>query len=150
MTNVRAKRYIMQISPGGSDFGSFEEFEGHEGEEFTKSLLDEQTREIIDCRMIVSKTPKEGYDELILEGIGIQRLEGEWFVKILERIGEEDEEAITIFRSAKPSERRGYMLRSMMEEQKSERKTDIMTTELEERKRRKKQLTDVILRKKKS
>ncbi len=142
------KKYIMQISPGDSDFGKFDQFEGHEGEEYTWDLLDEEFKAQTLCRVLLSKTPKEGYDDLILEGIGIERIEGKWYVKILERIGEDEEEDVTVFRSAKPSERRGYMLRSMAEEQKTERKKDIMTTELDKRKKRKKQLMEEALKKK--
>lgn len=146
MSNTGRKRYIMQIGPGGDNFATFEEFESHqEGKEFIDDLLEERTREIFSCRMVVSLTPEEGYDELILEGIGKKRLEGKWFVRILERIGEDEDEEITVFQSAKPSERRGYMLRSMVDEQKQERKMDIMTSELDEKKKRKQQLTEEIL-----
>jgi hypothetical protein len=147
MSTGGRKKYIMQVSPGGANFGSFEEFEGHEGEEFVKEVLDEKTREILTCRIIISSTPQEGFDELILEGIGLQRAKKQWYVKILERLDEVEGEEITVFRSAKPSDRRGYMLRSMMEEHKADRKKEIMTSELEERKKRKQQLTEKILKK---
>jgi len=150
MGNSLRKRYIMQLSSVGADYGSFEMLEGREGEELVMELFDEETREIINCRVIVSKTPEEGYDELILEGIGGVRVEGRWYVKIIDNIEEEEEESVTVFQSAKLSERRGYMLRSLAEEQKEERKKEIMTTELEERKREKKQVTESILKKKRS
>jgi hypothetical protein len=148
MSTGGRKRYIMQVSPGGADFGTFEEFENREGQEFVKELLDEKTREIMECRIVISSTPQEDFDELILEGIGLQRSKKQWYVKILERLDEGEEEEITVFQSAKPSERRGYMLRSMAEEQKVDRKKEIMTSELEERKKRKQKLTDEILKKK--
>jgi len=146
MNEVRGKKYVLQLSPGLPGLEDFKAFEVYDGKEIEVGLIDEETLENFDCKVIISKIPQEGYHELTLQGISGDRIRGEWHVKLLDQVEEEDEE-ITVFRSAKLSERRGYMLRSMIEEHKTERKEDIMTTELEERKRKKKELTEEIFKK---
>ena len=139
--------YILHVGGEGADFGAFNALKGQEGEVLTRSLLDPESRGMFEAKIMLSQTPQEGYDELVLEGGGLARVEGQWYVKILER-EEEEEEAVTVFQSLKLSDRRGYMLKSMMGEQKTERKKEIMTTELEEKLRRKREITEKILKEK--
>ena len=122
-------------------------FEGQEGVVFTETLIDESTREQFEAKVMVSGSRGEGYDRVQLQGRG-GFLSGEWFVKIVAR-EDEDEDEVTIFESMKLGDRRGYMLRSMMaESDRSKDKKETMTTELEKRLKRKQELVAEILKKK--
>ena len=117
-------------------------FKGHEDEVFDENVLDLVTGGQFRAKIMVSQVPQEGYEELKVQIRG-DFLPGAWFIKIVEE-EEEDEEKVTIFKTTKLSERRGYMLRSMMEEEKSKRKLDIMGKELEEREKMKQDIVKKI------
>ena len=117
-------------------------FKGHEDKVFDETVLNLVTGEQCLAKIMVSQVPQEGYAELKIQIRG-DFLPGDWFVKIVET-EEEEEEKVTIFQTAKLSERRGYMLRSMMEEEKSKRKLDIMGKELEEREKMKQDIVKKI------
>jgi len=122
-------------------------FEAQEEEVFRETLIDESTREQFEAKVMVSRSRKEGYERVRLQGRG-GFLSGEWFVKIVER-EDEDEDEVTVFESMKLGDRRGYMLRSMMaESDRSKSKKETMTTELEKRLKRKQELVAEILKKK--
>ena len=126
---------------------NLEKFRDQEGEVFQETLIDEATREQFEAKVMVSKSPGEDYCRLRLQGRG-GFVPGEWFVKIVERAEEEDED-VTVFESMRLGERRGYMLRSMMaESDKGASKKETMTTELEKRLKRKQELVAEILKKK--
>ena len=108
-------------------------------------VIDEDTMEQFEAQIMISEEPEEGYDELIIQERG-GNLPGQWYVKILKR--EEEEEEITVFESMKLGDRRGYMLRSMMAEEKEKEKKETMTTELEKRWKQKRALVDKLLEKK--
>jgi hypothetical protein len=57
------------------------------------------------------------------------------------------EDEITVFESMKLGDRRGYMLRSMMAEEKEKEKKETMTSELEKRWKQKQELVDRLLKK---
>ena len=129
---------------------ALEKFTGKEKKVFHETVIDEGTREQFPARVMVSQTGGEGYEKLILQGRG-GFVSGEWFVKIIEREdeGEEDEE-VTVFESKRLGQRRGYMLRSMMgEKDRDEAKKEIMTTELEKRLKQKQKLMKEVLKKEK-
>jgi hypothetical protein len=141
------KEYGLQVSALRGQW-EVDKFVGKEDQLLEAELRDMATYSAFKAKIMVSQVPKEGYDKLALftdRGVMITG----WYVKIIERIAEEDEEDIPIFQSSKLSERRGYMLRSLAGEQKTERKLEIMTSDLEERKTRKAKLTEAILREKK-
>ena len=127
-----------------SDLGKFAD---QAGKEFTETLIDEATREQFQARVTISQSPGKGYDKLLIQGRG-GFISGDWFVKILAR-EDEGEDEVTVFESMRLGERRGYMLRSMMaESDKGESKKETMTTELEKRLKRKQQLVADLLKKK--
>jgi len=120
--------------------------EMEDGKVFTETLQDEETLEKFKAEVMFSKTPKPGYDELFLvteRGIPIKG----GYIKILRKIEEEEPSEITRFESRRLSERKGYMLKSMLREMEAEesKKTreelrkEIMTTELERRLKEKKE-----------
>lgn len=118
----------------------FDKFKGHEGEILEEEIIDEHSLEVFRARIKVSNKPMEGYFPLRLEGSGRSSimLEGQWYVQILERIEEEEEG--TIFQGLRMGQRRGYMLRSMLQEEKEKAKQEIMTKELESRLKKKQEL----------
>jgi len=121
-------------------------FEAHEGEVFTEILMDTETREQFTAKIMVSQSPQEGYDKLLIQGRGFF-IGGDWYVKILERV-EEEAAPVTVFEAARLGARRGYMLRSMMAEEKEKLKKETMTTELEKRLKRKREIVKKLLEKK--
>jgi hypothetical protein len=139
------KRYAVHVKTLTS--WEVDKYEGHEGEVLEERIEDQDTGEPFDAKIMVSKTPQEGYDELVLATSRGMLIEGKWFVKVLERI--EEEEVITVFESKKLGDRRGYMLKSMLAEEKTERKKEIMTTDLEEKLKRKREIAAEILKKQK-
>lgn len=125
-----------------------DKFSGSEDIVFEETIIDEATQEAFQAKIAVSQSAKEGYERLVIQGRG-GFIAGEWFVKILER-QDDDDEPMTVFESMKLGDRRGYMLRSMMSEtdEKSKKKEQIMTTELQKRLERKKKLVNDLLKKK--
>ena len=121
-------------------------FKGKDDVVFTQELMDEETHEAFHAKVMISQSPNEDYDELLIQVRG-DFLEGSWYVKVIEREEEEPEE-MTVFQAAKLGERRGYMLRSMMAEQKGSLKKQIMTDELEKRMKKKQELVNRVLHKK--
>jgi ABC-type phosphate transport system auxiliary subunit len=121
-----------------------DKFKGREGKVFTETVMDEETREAFQADIMVSQSPQEGYEELLIQARG-GFLPGKWFVKILKR-EEEKEEAVTVFEAKRLGERRGYMLRSMMAEEKAELKKETMTTELEKRMKRRQEIVKDLLK----
>lgn len=121
-------------------------FEAGEGEVLTETLMDTETREQFTAKITVSRSPQEGYDKLLIQGRGFF-LSGDWYVKILERV-EEEEAPVTVFEATRLGARRGYMLRSMMAEEKKKLKRETMTTELEKRLKRKQEIVKKLLGKK--
>lgn len=135
-----AKRYRIFIPEKGS-----EKIKEMEGQVLSEVVIDEDTREQFPAKIMISASPQEGYDELVIQERG-GNLPGEWFIKVLEREEEEDE-GITVFESMKLGDRRGYMLRSMMAEEKEKEKKETMTSELEKRWKQKRELVDKLLEK---
>lgn len=125
----------------------FNKFKGHEGEILEEEIIDEHTLEVFRARIKVSHKPLEGYFPLRLEGSGrsSMMLEGQWYVQILERI--EEEEKGTVFQGLRMGQRRGYMLRSMLQEEKEKAKQEIMTQELESRLKKRQDLVKELLKK---
>ena len=115
-------------------------FEGQEDKVFKENVSDLEAGEQFQGKIMVSQRPREGYEPLQIQIRG-DFLKGLWFIKIVEREKEEEVE-VTIFKPAKFSERRGYMLRSMMEDDKQKRKEEIMTSELEEKEKKKKEMVE--------
>lgn len=113
----------------------------------TQVVIDEETMEQFGAQVIVSDQPEEGYDELVIQDRG-GYLPGNWYIKIVERQEDEEEEEITVFESMKLGDRKGYMLRSMMAEKKEDGKKEAMTTELEKRWKQKRAMVDKLLDKK--
>lgn len=125
-----------------------EKFLKQEGEILNETLIDEETREQFQAKVIVSRTGGKDFHNLHLQGRGAF-LSGEWFVKITETEEEGDEE-FTIFESKRYGQRRGYMLRSMMAEgDKAAEKKETMTTELQKRLKQKQKLVEELLKKEK-
>jgi hypothetical protein len=125
-----------------------EKFLKQEGEILNETLIDEETREQFQAKVIVSRTGGKDFHNLHLQGRGAF-LSGEWFVKITETEEEEDE-GFTIFESKRYGQRRGYMLRSMMAEgDKAAEKKETMTTELQKRLKQKQKLVEELLKKEK-
>jgi hypothetical protein len=142
MGNEENKIYRMFVD-------DIEKFDGPEGEIIEKDLLDEDTRGFLNnTKVILSRTPQEGYANLRLQGTGRSTvtLDGKWYVKVLEE--EEDEEAGTVFEGLRLGQRKGYMLRSMLQEDKDKLKKETMTTELEQRLKRKKEMLKELRKKK--
>lgn len=129
------------------DESQLDKFEDPEGKEFVEILIDEESREQFQAKVAVSRTSAEGYDSLLLQGRG-GFIEGDWFVRVLERL-EEEEEGVTVFESMKLGDRRGYMLRSMMAESQDRNKTtkEIMTTELDKRLEKRRKVVEDLLNK---
>ena len=117
-------------------------FQGQEERVFKENVSDLEAGEQFQAKIMVSQTPQKGYEPLQIQIRG-DYVKGDWFIKIVEREKEEEAE-VTIFKPAKLSERRGYMLRSMMEDDKLTRKREIMTEQLEEREKKKKEVVDRI------
>ena len=125
-----------------------EKFLRGDGNEFTETLIDESTKEQFEARVIVSEKGGKDFHKLKLQGRG-SFLAGEWFVKIIERKDDDDDE-FTVFESKRYGQRRGYMLRSMMAEgDKAEAKKETMTTELQKRLKQKQKLVKELLKKEK-
>jgi hypothetical protein len=133
------KKYRIFIPEVEAD--KVKEMVDHESNEV---LIDEETQEQFPARIVISTEQKEGYDELMIQERG-GYVPGQWYVKIIEREDEEDE--ITVFESMKLGDRRGYMLRSMMAEEKEKEKKETMTSELEKRWKQKQELVDRLLKK---
>jgi len=129
------------------DESQLDKFDDPEGKEFVEILIDEESREQFQAKVAVSRSPGEGYDSLLLQGRG-GFIEGDWFVRVLERV-EDEEEGVTVFESMKLGDRRGYMLRSMMAESQDRiKKTkEIMTTELDKRLEKKRKVVEDLLNK---
>ena len=106
-------------------------FRGKENEVFEENVFDMLAGEQFRAKIMVSESPQEGYEETEIQIRG-DFLPGDWHIKVVEKEEEPDTEVV-IHRPAKFSERRGYMLRSMMEEEKQRRKEEIMTEVVEER-----------------
>lgn len=123
-----------------------DKFKGDEDEVFNEILIDEETREQFQAEIKVSYSPLEGYDRLVLVSPRAAIL-GECHVKIVKRV-EEEEEEVTIFESKRLGDRRGYMLRSMMAEDRDQLKKETMTTELEKRLKRKQEIVQKLLKEK--
>ena len=134
------KRYRMFVPEDKLD-----KMKEKEGQVLSELLIDEDTEEQFQAKVMISSSPKKGYHNLVLQGRG-EFVAGDWYVKVLER-EEEKEEAITVFESMRLGERRGYMLRSMMAEEKAELKKETMTTELQKRLKRKQEVVKEILKK---
>ena len=109
-------------------------------------VMDMESKSWFPTRSLISQQPMEGGEPAALVS-RVARVveEGEWFIKIVERIEEEEEEGITIFVSKRAGERRGYMLKSMMAEQKAKLKQETMTEELESRLKRKQEIVEEVL-----
>ncbi len=125
-----------------------DKFASQEEKVFSEMVIDETTKEQFQARVMVSQSPGEGYDKLILQGRG-GFISGDWFVKIVGREDEEEEEEVTIFESKRLGQRRGYMLRSMMAEgDRSASRKEIMTAELQKRLKQKQKIVADMLKKK--
>ena len=135
-----AKKYRIFIPEKG-----IEKVKEMEGQISTDVVIDEDTREQFRAKIMISALPQEGYDELVIQERG-GYLPGKWYIKVLER-EQEEEEGITVFESMKLGDRRGYMLRSMMAEDKEKEKKEVMTSELEKRWKQKRELVDKLLQK---
>jgi len=134
-----AKKYRIFIPEKG-----IEKVKEREGKVSSDVVIDEDTREQFRAKIVVSAVPQEGYDELVIQERG-GYLPGNWYIKVLE--WEEEEEGITVFESMKLGDRRGYMLRSMMAEDKEKEKKEVMTSEFEKRWKQKRELVDKLLQK---
>jgi hypothetical protein len=132
-------KYRIFIPEEGAD--KVKEMEGHVLDEV---VIDEETQDQFQAKIMISSEAKEGYDELMIQERG-GYASGQWYVKILKR--EEEDNEITVFESMKLGERRGYMLRSMMAEDKEKEKKETMTTELEKRWKQKQELVGRLLKK---
>jgi ABC-type phosphate transport system auxiliary subunit len=125
-----------------------EKFLKQEGEILNETLIDEETREQFQAKVVVSRTGGKDFHNLHLQGRGAF-LSGEWFVKVIET-DEEEDEGFTIFESKRYGQRRGYMLRSMMAEgDKAAEKKETMTTELQKRLKQRQKLVEELLKKEK-
>lgn len=86
--------------------------------ETSLTLQDRETFEEFQARVLISKRGGEGFDKLIVrfrDSFGLEQ--EECYVRILERIEEEEEETPVRVRSRlRLAERRGFMIRSMLEE----------------------------------
>ena len=119
--------------------GDVDKFRDQKEKIFKETLLDSVTREQFEAEVMVSQSSDEGYDKLLLQVRG-GVVPGDWFVKIVAR-EEDEEEEVTIFESKRLGERRGYMLRSMMSESdRSASRKDIMTQELQKRLKQKQKI----------
>lgn len=98
----------------------FDELIAKENKETQLRLMDGITREIFDAKVIISRQKIEDGEELeVVKGdVGETRYPGTWYVKVLER--EEEEDEITITKGKRLGQRRGYMLKSMLEEKEQE------------------------------
>ncbi len=114
------------------------------GQVLNEVVIDEDTREQFKAKVMIACSAQEGYEQLVIQERG-GNLPGEWYIKIVER--EEEDDEITVFESMKLGDRRGYMLRSMMAEEKEKEKKEIMTSELEKRWKQKKDLVDKLMEK---
>lgn len=114
-----------------------------EGKVTTNVLLDDETKEQFKAKIIVSSTPQEGYDEMLVQ-LRSHLAPKPWYVKVVER--EEEEEEITIFESARLGARRGHMLRSMLTEKEADEvKTEVMQKELEARRKQRQDIVKKVL-----
>lgn len=142
MGNGERKMYRMFVD-------DIEKFDGPEGEVLVKDIIDEDTRGFLfNTKVILSRKPLEGYDDLRLQGTGRSTvtLDGKWYVKVVEQ--EEEEEAGTVFEGLRLGQRKGYMLKSMLQKDKDKLKKEAMTKELEERLKRKKEIVEELRKKK--
>ncbi len=133
------KRYRIFVPEKG-----LEMVKGIQGKVVDQVVIDEDTQEQFQAKVMISEAYEEGYSELLIQERG-GYVEGKWYIKIMER--EEEAEEITVFESLKLGDRRGYMLRSMMSEDKEKIKKELMTEELERRWKQKKELVDKIIKK---
>lgn len=125
-----------------------DKFKNQEGKVSKETVIDESTREQFEAEIMVSQSPVQEYEKLLIQGRG-GLIPGEWFVKIVKRLDEEEEEEVTVFESMRLGQRRGYMLRSMMaESEKGDSKKETMTSELQKRLKRKQELVEELLKKK--
>jgi hypothetical protein len=132
-----AKRYRIFIPEKGK-----EKAKEMVGKVLDEVIIDEDTQSQFEAKVIISESPGEGYDELLIQERG-GYVEGHWYIRIVEI--EEMEEEMTVFESMKLGDRRGYMLRSMMAEEKDTVKKEIMTKDLQKRWKQKKELVDKLL-----
>ena len=132
-----AKRYRIFISEKGK-----EKAKEMAGKVLDEIVIDEDTQSQFQAKVIISESPGEGYDELLIQERG-GYVEGQWYIMIVET--EDVEEAVTVFESMRLGERRGHMLTSMMAEEKDKMKKDIMTTGLQERWEQKRGLVNKLL-----
>jgi len=135
-----AKRYRIFVPETELD-----KFKGQEDRIFSETLVDEETQETFQAKIMISQSPREGYDELVLQARG-SFIPGQWYLKIVEREEEEESEPVTVFEAKRLGERKGYMLRSMMAEEKEKLKKETMTSELEKRLRRKQEIVKELLK----
>jgi len=131
---MKYRIFIPENEPG--------KFEAAEDRVFEEYVFDFETGGQFKAKIMVSQSPMEGYEPLAIQVRG-DYLPGNWYAKIVER-EDEEEEVVTVFQPAKLSERRGYMLRSMMEEEKLKRKRDIMGKDLEEKEKEKRKVIEKI------
>jgi len=135
------KRYRIFLS--GEEFERVNE---KEGKVLSQVVLDIDTQEHFQAKVVLSSSPKEGYDEIAIVSERGTFKPGQWYMKVLER-EEAEEEEITVFESMRLGERRGYMLRSMVAEEKAKLKKETMGTELEKRLKRKQEIVKKLLQK---
>ena len=118
-----------------------------EGKVLDRMVQDEETLAQFPAKVMLSSSLKEGYEEVMLVSGRVQVSKGHWYIKLLERGEEAEEEEVTVFESMRMGERKGYMLRSMMAEDKSKLKKETMSTELEKRLKRKQEIVKKLLEK---
>lgn len=122
----------------------FEKINETEGKVLSQVVLDMDTQEHFEAKVVLSSSPKEGYDEVVIASERGTLKPGQWYLKVLER-EEAEEEKVTVFESMRLGERKGYMLRSMMAEEKAKLKKETMSTELEKRLKRKQEIVKKLL-----
>lgn len=104
-----------------------------ENKEIEDTLQDVATREQFMAKMIISREPQEGFEELQIQ-LRSGMLPETWYVKILER--ETESEEMTIFESKRAGEQRGRMLRAMIaDDEKEIIREKVMKEELEKRRK---------------
>ncbi len=118
------------------------------GEVFEEKLIDEDTLEGFQAKIMVFDKPEEGCDKLIIQERVI--LPETFYVKILER--EREEEEVTVFQPVKWGEMRGGMLRAMADiiEKRRGEKAKLMTEEVYEREEEKKKMIERLSKKRPS
>jgi hypothetical protein len=104
-----------------------------ENKEIVDNLQDVATREQFLAKMVISREPQEGFEELQIQ-LRSGMLPELWYVKILEREAEREE--MTVFKSKRAGEQRGRMLRTMIaDEEKEIIREKVMKEELEKRRK---------------